>query len=85
MYLAFALGAFVVVQYPDVCGNAGVVKQLIRQGDNRLQPVVFDNPLADAVLATTGLAGKQGRTVKDNPDTTATRILPNSVEGVSFC
>ena len=68
---AFAFGAFVVVEYPDVGGNTGVVKQLIRQSDNGFQPVVFDNPLADIAFAVACLPGKQRRAVEDNADAAA--------------
>ena len=47
-----------VGQQPKVGGNAGVVEKLLRQRDNRLQPVVFDDPAADFRLATAGVTGE---------------------------
>ncbi|OQA27234.1 MAG: hypothetical protein BWY59_01131 [Verrucomicrobia bacterium ADurb.Bin345] len=62
--LALAGLLFAVGQDPDVGADAGVVEQLVRHGDDSLQPVVLDDPAADLALARAGSAGKQRRTVE---------------------
>ena len=59
---------FAVGEHPDVGGNAGVVKELFRQRDQRFEPVVLQNPAADLALAAAGIARKQRRAVHDNRD-----------------
>ena len=66
---ATALLFLPVRQNPDVGGNAGVVEKLVGQGDNRLQPVVLDDPLADVGFAAPGVARKQRRAVEDDAQT----------------
>ena len=56
----------VVSQHPDVGENAGVVKQLIGQHDNRIQPVVFQNPPPNFAFAGTTVSVRQRRAVEDN-------------------
>src|SRR5260370_14770125 len=51
---------------PDVGANAGVVKHLLRQGDNCFEPVVFDDPPANVALARARAAREKGRATKDN-------------------
>lgn len=51
LHFTFAVFRFAVRHQPDVSGNARVVEHLRRHGDNRLQPVVLDNPLADVAFA----------------------------------
>ena len=48
-----------VGEHPDIGGDAGVVEHVERQGDDRLQPVVLDDPAADVALALAGIAGEQ--------------------------
>ena len=66
--LAFALRLLAVGEHPDVGRDAGVVEKLVRQGDDRLEPVVFDDPAADLALAAAGVAGEQRRAVEDDRD-----------------
>ncbi len=49
-----------------VGANTGVVEHLFRQGDDGLQPVVFDDPAADFTLAGTGATGEQRRAIEDD-------------------
>ena len=60
-----------VGEHPDVGGDAGVVEELVGQGDDGLQPVVLDDPLADVALAAAGIAGEQRRAVEDDADAAA--------------
>ena len=61
-----------VAQYPDVGADAGVVKQLLRQGDDGFEPVVLQNPAADFALAAARIAGKQRRAIHHDGHTPAT-------------
>ncbi len=63
LHAAFAVFGFLVGQYPDVGGDAGVVEDVERQGDDGLQPVVFQYPAADVALALARVAGEQCRAV----------------------
>src|SRR6266540_2211789 len=48
--LAAACGALAIREDPEVGRDAGVVKELVRQSDDRLQPVVLDDPAPDLRL-----------------------------------
>ena len=69
--LAFARLLFPVGEHPEVGGDAGVVEELLGQGDDGLQPVVLDDPAADFALAAAGVAGEEGRAVEDDGDAAA--------------
>ena len=69
--LALATLFLAVGDDPDIGADAGVVEHLLRQGDDGLQPVVFDDPLADVALAGTGAAGEKGRAAEDDSQTRA--------------
>ncbi|MNH47810.1 hypothetical protein D3C76_631610 [compost metagenome] len=58
-HLALTLGRFVVGEYPDIGGNAGVVKHIGGQGHQRIQQVVFEDITADLTLATASPTGKE--------------------------
>ena len=47
-HLAGVVGRLAVGQDPEVRGDAGVVEELVGQGDDALQPVVLQDPPADA-------------------------------------
>jgi hypothetical protein len=49
---------------PEVGGDAGVVEELVGQGDDGFEPVVLDDPAADLGLAGAGRAGEQRRAVE---------------------
>jgi hypothetical protein len=55
--------------------NAGIVEDVERQSDDRLQPVVLDDPAADITLARSGFAREQGRSVMDVGDPRAERRI----------
>ena len=57
--LALAALLLAVGDDPDVGADAGVVEHLLRQGDDGLQPVVLDDPLADVALAGARAAGRR--------------------------
>ena len=62
---------FAVGEHPDVGGDAGIVEEVQRQGDDGFEPVVLDDPAADIALALAGIAGEEGRAVVDLGDAAA--------------
>jgi len=48
--------------------DVGVVKELIGQGDDGLQPVVFDDPATDFAFAAFGTVREAGRAVEYDAD-----------------
>lgn len=56
---------------PDVRGDPGVVEELGREGDDGLQPVVFDDPPADLALPRAGVPGEERGPVEDDGDAAA--------------
>ena len=60
---------------PDVGADAGVVEHLFRQGDDRFQPVVLDQPAADVAFAGAGAAGEQRRAAEDDGEPRAVPVL----------
>ena len=73
LHLAAAALRLAVAEHPDVGGDAGVVEHVERQGDNGLEPVVFDDPSADVALALSGVAGEEGAAVVHLSDAAAER------------
>ena len=71
LHLALAVLGLAVGEHPDVGGDAGVVEEVQRQGDDGFEPVVFDEPAADVALALAGVAGEEGRAVVDLGDAAA--------------
>ena len=57
-----------VGEHPDVGGDAGVVEELLGQGDERLEQVVLENPAANLALAAARVAREQRRAVHDDGD-----------------
>lgn len=70
-HLALSANLFTIGENPNVCGNSGVIEQLVRQANNGLQQIVFDDPAADLAFTTASIAGKHGRPIKDDPDAAA--------------
>src|SRR5690606_30420703 len=68
LHLAAARFVFAVRQDPDIGGDAGVVEELLRQRDDRLEPVVLQDPAANLTLAAAGIPGEEGRAVHDDGD-----------------
>ena len=66
-------------EHPDVGRDAGVVEHVERQGDDRLEPVVLDDPAADVALALAGVAGEQRE-----PLWTSAMRLPSGVSCFIF-
>ncbi len=58
LHLALPARALAVGDDPEVGGDAGVVEELVGQGDHGLEPVVLDDPAADLALATAGGTGE---------------------------
>jgi len=54
-------GRLVVSQQPDVGEDTGVVKQLVGQHDDGIEPVVLQNPAADLALARATVASAESR------------------------
>ena len=50
LHFAFALCPLVLGEYPDVGSDPGVVEQVYRQGNDRLDEVLFQQPPADLAL-----------------------------------
>ena len=75
LHLALAVRGLPVRQHPDVGGDAGVVEEVERQGDDGFEPVVLDQPAADVALALAGVAGEERRAVVDLGDAAAERRL----------
>ena len=59
LHLAAAVGGLVLAQHPDIGGNAGVHKLVSGKLNNGVQPIVFQDILADVAGAAPGIAGKQ--------------------------
>ena len=53
--ITLALGRLSVAEQPDIGGDSSIVENVERQGDDRLQPVVLDDPAADIALALPGV------------------------------
>ena len=86
MSCTFPLRGFLSVgEDPDVGGDAGVVEELLGQGDDGLQPVVLDDPAGGFALAAAGVAGEERRTVEDDGEAAAAvlgaRILETCAGG----
>ena len=73
MHLALAVLGLAVGEHPDVGGDAGVVEHVERERDDRLQPVVLDDPAADVALALAGVAGEERAAVVHLGDAAAER------------
>ena len=63
LHLAFAMLGLPVREHPDVSGDAGVVEEVQREGDDGLQPIVLDDPAADVALTLAGVACEEGGAV----------------------
>ena len=61
-------GGLAVAEQPDVGADAGVVENLLRQGDDGFQPVVLHDPAADLRLARARAAGEERRAIEDDAD-----------------
>src|SRR5256885_11903626 len=59
----FRSRGLLVGKNPDVGGDAGVVEDVERQGDDGFEPVVLQHPAADVALALACIAGEQRRAV----------------------
>lgn len=60
---------------PDVGADAGIVKHLLRQGDHRFEPVVFDDPFTNVALPGPRAAGEKGRAAEDDCQARAMFLL----------
>ena len=69
--LALAPRFLAVGHHPEIGRDAGIVEQLVGQGDDGLQPVVLDDPAPDVALAAAGVAREQGRAVEHDGEATA--------------
>ena len=63
LHLATPRFGLLVGQHPDVGGDAGVVEDVQRQGDDGFEPVVFQYPTADIALSLPRIACEQCRAV----------------------
>src|SRR5690606_4843480 len=69
-----ALRALAVGHDPDVGRDPGVVEELVGERDDRLEPVVLEDPAPDLALAAPGIAGEEGRAVEDDRDPAPTLL-----------
>lgn len=72
--LAAPLHALAVREHPDVRRDAGVVKDVVRQGDDGFDEVVLEEVAADLRRAAAGVAGEERRAVVDDGDAAAGRL-----------
>jgi len=70
--LAPPLGRLAIGDDPDVGEDARVVEQLIRHGDDGVQPIVLDNPAADFAFPAARVPREQRRTVEHDGQPRAT-------------
>jgi len=68
LHLPFAMLWFTIAQHPDVGGDAGVVKKIEREGDDRFEPVVLEDPAADLALALATVTIAERGTIEDDGD-----------------
>ena len=66
LHLTLPFCRFAIAQHPDVGGDAGVVEELLRQGNERVEQVVLQHETPDLALAAAGVAGEEGRPVHDD-------------------
>ena len=72
LHLARAAGAGLLVgEQPDIGGNAGIVKDVVGQGDDGFQQVVFQDVFADFGGAAACVAGEEGRAVVNDGNAAA--------------
>ena len=64
-------GGLLVPQQPDVGEDARVVEELVGQHDDRVEPVVLQDPAADFALARAAVAVGKRRAVEDDGDAAA--------------
>src|SRR5260370_5292850 len=74
LHLALADWRFVVGKQPDVGSEAGVVEKLVGQVDNRLQPVILEDPSANVALPRTSITRVKGRAVECHSQPRAFRL-----------
>ena len=75
LHFAFALALLAVGHDPDIGADAGVVEELIGEGDDGFQPIVLNDPAADFAFAGAGIAGEEGRSIEDDADAGALAVL----------
>ena len=76
---ALALRALVLGENPDICSNAGVIKQVSRQRNNRLDQIVFQHPAANLTLAGRYATGEKGTAVFNNGSTA--KVIVHLING----
>src|SRR5437016_5920694 len=72
--LATARLLFPVGQKPQISGNACVVEELVRERDDRFEPIVLDDPSPDVAHAAAGVPGEQRRAVEYDADPAAALV-----------
>src|SRR5688500_8177133 len=56
LHLAPPAFLLAIGQDPDVRGDARIIEKLFGQGDDRLQPIILQNPASDLALAAPGIS-----------------------------
>ena len=65
LYLATAFFSLSVGQQPYICGNASIVEYVVRQLDNSVNQIVFNQIAANITFTAASIASKQRRPVVD--------------------
>src|SRR5579883_1767734 len=66
--LSLALLSLTIRQHPHISRDPGIIEKLLGQSNNRLQPVVLQNPAPDLALPAASISGKERRTIHHNRD-----------------
>lgn len=69
--LVFAVLGLLVGDDPDISADAGIVEHVGRQADDGFQQIILEDIAADFAFPAARIAGKQGRTVKDDAEPAA--------------
>ena len=75
MHLAAAFDRLAIGEEPDIGLDAGIVEEVGRQSDDRLDPVMLQHPAPDLALAAAGTACKERRAIHDNADARAGLVI----------
>ena len=71
LHFALAVLGLLVAQYPDVGGDASVIKHIQREGNDGFEPVVLKNPTADIAFSLACVAGEERGAIVNLSDTAA--------------
>ena len=75
LYFSFSIGWFIVAQNPDVRRDSCVVKNIVRQLNDDIQQIIFDNISPNIAFATACITRKQTRSVVYRSNTASDGIF----------